>query len=107
MKLDVSVDCPDELDVSFLRGTGLLPNEEELPELKTRPATPPMDPEVLRNLQDMGFPLDACKKAVFFTKNSGLEAATNWVMMHIADEDFTSPFIPPGQEGSKPAGIII
>lgn len=104
MKLDVSIECPDELDVSFLRGTGLLPNEEELPEIKTRPATPPMDPEVLRNLQDMGFPLDACKKAVFFTKNSGLEAATNWVMMHIADDDFTSPFVPPGQEGSKPIG---
>lgn len=104
MKLDVSVECPDELDVSFLRGTGLLPNEEELPELKTRPPTPPMDPEVLRNLQDMGFPLDACKKAVFFTKNSGLEAATNWVMMHIADEDFSSPFVAPGHETSKAAG---
>lgn len=103
IKLDVSIECPDELDLSFLRGTGLLPNEEELPELKTRPPTPPMDPDVLRNLQDMGFPLDACKKAVFFTKNSGLEAATNWVMMHIADDDFTAPFVPPGHE-TKPSG---
>lgn len=105
MKLDVSVECPDELDISFLRGTGLLPSEEELPELKTRPATPPMDAEVLRNLQDMGFPIDACKKAVYFTKNSGLEAATNWVMMHIGDDDFSAPFVPPGQE-AKPSTFV-
>ncbi|KAG5683961.1 hypothetical protein PVAND_013216 [Polypedilum vanderplanki] len=101
MKLDVSVDCPDELDISFMRGTGLLPNEEELPELKNRPPSPQMDPDVLRNLQDMGFPLDACKRAVFFTKNTGLENATNWIMQHIADEDLNSPFVPPGQESIK------
>lgn len=102
IKLDVSVDCPDELDISFLRGTGLLPSEEELPELKgCAPSPPPMDPEVLMNLQDMGFPLDACKKAIFFTKNSGMEPATNWIMQHIADDDFNSPFVPPGQESVK------
>ena len=102
IKLDVSVDCPDELDVSFLRGTGLLPSEEELPELKGRaPSPPPMDQEVLRNLQDMGFPGEACKKAIFFTKNSGLESATNWIMQHISDEDFSAPFVPPGHEGVK------
>jgi ubiquitin carboxyl-terminal hydrolase 5/13 len=104
MKLDVSVECPDELDISFLRGTGLQANEEELPELKTRPPSPPMDQAVLQELQAMGFPLDACKKAIFFTKNSGLEPATNWIMMHIGDEDFTSPFVPPGQEGIKTGG---
>ncbi|XP_070502099.1 ubiquitin carboxyl-terminal hydrolase 5 [Chironomus tepperi] len=98
VKLDVSVDCPDELDISFLRGTGLLPNEEELPEMKNRPPSPQMDAEVLLSLQDMGFPLDACKKAVFFTKNTGLENATNWIMQHITDDDFSLPFVPPGHE---------
>lgn len=102
IKLDVSVECPDELDISFLRGSGLLPSEEELPEMKGRaPSPPPMDQEVLMNLQDMGFPIDACKKAVFFTKNSGLEPATNWIMQHIADDDFNTPFVPPGQENVK------
>lgn len=101
IKLDVSVDCPDELNISFLRGTGLLPNEEELPELKNRPPSPAMDPDVLRNLQDMGFSLDACKKAVFFTKNTGLENATNWIMQHITDDNLNSPFVPPGQENVK------
>lgn len=102
IKLDVSIECPDEIDISFLRGTGLKPAEEELPEMKgPAPELPPMDQEVLTNLQDMGFPLAACKKAVFFTKNSGLEPATNWIMQHIADDDFTSPFVPPGQENVK------
>jgi ubiquitin carboxyl-terminal hydrolase 5/13 len=107
MKLDVSVECPDELDISFLRGTGLLPSEEELPELRGHaPSPPPMDQEVLMNLQDMGFPLDACKKAIFFTKNSGLEPATNWIMQHIADDDFNAPFVPPGQENVKKGEIL-
>lgn len=102
IKLDVSVECPDELDISYLRGTGLLPSELELPELKgSPPPPPPMDPSVLSNLQDMGFPPEACKKAVFFTKNTGLESATNWIMQHIADDDFSSPFVPPGQEHIK------
>ena len=30
--LDVSLDMPDELDLSYLRGKGLQPGEEELPE---------------------------------------------------------------------------
>jgi ubiquitin carboxyl-terminal hydrolase 5/13 len=102
MKLDVSVECPDELDINFLRGTGKKPTEEELPELKGNPPPPPeMDPNVLSSLQDMGFPTEACKKAIYFTKNTGLEAATNWIMQHIADEDFNTPFVVPGQESVK------
>lgn len=48
-----------------------------------------------------GFPIEACKRAIFNTGNSGLEAATAWIMEHIADSDFTDPFIPPGLETSK------
>lgn len=33
----------------------------------------------------MGFPMEACKKAVFNTNNSGLESAMNWVMEHMED----------------------
>lgn len=29
---DISLDVPDEIDLSFLRGKGIQPNEEELPE---------------------------------------------------------------------------
>lgn len=46
----------------------------------------------------VGFPPEACKRAVFHTGNTGLETATAWIMEHIADSDFTDPFIPPGTE---------
>lgn len=107
LKLDVAIECPDEIDISFLRGSGLLPSEEELPDLVGKPPSPPpMDAQVLLNLQDMGFSLDACKRAVFYTKNSGLEAATNWLMQHIADEDLHMPFVVPGQEHVKKGKLI-
>jgi ubiquitin carboxyl-terminal hydrolase 5/13 len=47
-------------------------------------------------LVEMGFPYEGCKRAVYFTDNQGVEAATNWVMQHIADNDFSDPFVPPG-----------
>lgn len=97
IKLDVSVDMPDILDLSSLRGTGLQPGEELLPDLEGQPpAPPPMDPEVFNSLIEMGFPPEACKRAIFFTKNSGIEPATQWMMEHIADSDFGDPFVPPG-----------
>jgi ubiquitin carboxyl-terminal hydrolase 5/13 len=49
----------------------------------------------------MGFPLEGCKRAVYFTDNQGLEAATNWVMQHIADNDFADPFVPPGTDAQQ------
>lgn len=39
----------------------------------------------LRQLSEMGFPLDACKKALYFTQNEGIDAAMNWVMEHMND----------------------
>lgn len=102
LKLDVSVECPDELDISFLRGSGLLPSEQELPEMMDRaPSPPPMDQAVIACLMDMGFSIDACKKAVYFSKNQGVEAATNWIMLHMTDPDINSPFVVPGTESTK------
>jgi len=36
-------------------------------------------------LVEMGFPQNACIKAVYFTKNAGIEEAMNWVMAHMDD----------------------
>lgn len=102
LKLDVSVECPDELDISFLRGYGLKPNEQELPDMKDRvPTPPPIDQGVLMGLMDMGFSIDPCKRAIYNTQNQGMEAATNWIMNHMGDADFNSPFVVPGQENAK------
>lgn len=49
----------------------------------------------------MGFNIESCKRAVFFTKNTGLENASQWLMEHITDFDFNDPFIPPGTKVSS------
>lgn len=98
-KLDISVDVPDNLDLSSIRGRGLQSGEEELPQEAEAPQEVQLDESVVFQLVEMGFPMEACKKAVFNTNNSGLESAMNWVMEHMEDPDFNSPFVPPG---SKP-----
>ncbi|XP_012057179.1 PREDICTED: ubiquitin carboxyl-terminal hydrolase 5 [Atta cephalotes] len=95
IKLDVAIEMPDTIDLSFLRGKGLQSGEELLPDGATPPA-PVYDANLLKELMDIGFPPNACKRALYFTENRNLEAATNWVMEHIADSDFDEPFVPPG-----------
>lgn len=54
------------------------------------------DENIMSELTNMGFPPEACKRAMYFTKNKSLNDATNWVMEHISDHDFSEPFDPPG-----------
>ena len=44
-----------------------------------------IDPAVVAQLASMGFAYEGCKKAVYHTKNSGVEQAMNWVMEHMGD----------------------
>ncbi|XP_055713193.1 ubiquitin carboxyl-terminal hydrolase 5 [Phlebotomus papatasi] len=105
-KLDVSIDVPDELDLSSLRAEPRRDGEELLPEIAGQPPPlPPMDEQVLEQLVQMGFPPESCKKAIFFTKNTGVENATQWIMEHITDADFSDPFVPPGTDVSKSAFV--
>lgn len=97
IKLDVEVEMPDLLDLSWLEGKGLQPDEESLPEVnESEHPQPQFDPAIINQLAEMGFPLEACKRAVFFSENGGFEEATAWLMMHIADDNFAEPFVPPG-----------
>lgn len=52
----------------------------------------------MSELTNMGFPPEACKRAIFFTKNNSLNDATNWLMEHISDNDFADPFEQPGMK---------
>ncbi|WAR15202.1 UBP5-like protein [Mya arenaria] len=97
-KLDISLGVLEELDISFLRGSGLQPGEEELPEAQQEQVN--IDEGTVAQLVDMGFPLEGCKKAVFHTGNMGVEVAMNWVMTHMEDPDFGMPFVPPGAKKS-------
>ncbi|XP_066585269.1 ubiquitin carboxyl-terminal hydrolase 5 [Prorops nasuta] len=97
IKLDVAVEMPDTLDLSLLRGSGLRTDEELLPETDGSMPSPFLyDEAVFNQLMDMGFSPDACKRALYFTENHGLETATNWLMEHISDSNLNEPFVPPG-----------
>lgn len=103
IKLDVAIEMPDRLDLSSLRGHGLQPLEKVLPETSgSQSPLPVYDFDILNQLTDMGFPLEACKRALYFTENRSSEDATTWLMEHIADSDFADPFIPPGFD-AKPS----
>ncbi|NWH57963.1 UBP13 hydrolase, partial [Geococcyx californianus] len=112
-KLDVSVDMPDFLDISHLRARGLQPGEEELPDLAP-PIVIPDDPKdeirllyfiksflvaldidesSVMQLAEMGFPLEACRKAVYYTGNLGAEVAFNWIIAHMEEPDFAEPLV--------------
>ncbi|KAG8191918.1 hypothetical protein JTE90_007718 [Oedothorax gibbosus] len=97
-KLEVSLDVPDELDLSVLRGKGIQQGEEELPEISNEFI---YNEALLYQLCDMGFPLDGCKKALYFTQNEGIDAAMNWVMEHMNDADFNTPLNIPGSAKSS------
>ena len=43
------------------------------------------DEGLVSQLVDMGFPLDGCKRAVYHTKNQGVEPAMEWVLQHMDD----------------------
>uniref|UniRef100_UPI00398E846F ubiquitin carboxyl-terminal hydrolase 13 n=1 Tax=Pristiophorus japonicus TaxID=55135 RepID=UPI00398E846F len=105
-KLDVSIDMPDLLDISHLRATGLQPGEEELPDISPpiiipdRPKghllnhfmeSPEIDESAVMQLAEMGFPLEACRKAVYYTGNLGAELAFNWIIAHMEEPDFAEP----------------
>ncbi|NXP83180.1 UBP13 hydrolase, partial [Ramphastos sulfuratus] len=102
-KLDVSVDMPDFLDISHLRARGLQPGEEELPDIAP-PIIIPDDPKGISldiddssvmQLAEMGFPLEACRKAVYYTGNLGAEVAFNWIIAHMEEPDFAEPLVIP------------
>ncbi|TSR75256.1 Ubiquitin carboxyl-terminal hydrolase 5 [Bagarius yarrelli] len=131
-KLDVSIDVPDTLDLSELRGSGPQPGEELLPEVAPPPLmtpdvevkgilgfhgieeddslyspllSPVLDESTVSKLCEMGFPLEACRKAVYYTGNTGVDTAMNWVMEHMDDADFAAPLVLPGSSsapGSTP-----
>lgn len=104
-KLDVAVQMPDELDLSNWRATGKKANEEDLPETEPQKKFV-FDENMVSSLIQMGFPPEACKRAVFHTKNGGMEIASNWLMEHIGDADFSDPFTVPDIDTSLKDAIV-
>ncbi|XP_049873655.1 ubiquitin carboxyl-terminal hydrolase 5 [Pectinophora gossypiella] len=105
-KLDVAVEMPWEMDLSCLRGRGPQPDEQPLPDSAPETPAPVFDENLLAQLLDMGFPLEACKKALYYTNNSGMEAASNWLMEHMTDWDFANKFEHPANNSGASGGAV-
>ncbi|NXE53227.1 UBP13 hydrolase, partial [Casuarius casuarius] len=119
-KLDVSIEMPDILDINHLRAVGLQPGEEELPDVAP-PIIIPDDPKgtdfssflaaldidesAVMQLAEMGFPLEACRKAVYYTGNLGAEVAFNWIIAHMEEPDFAEPLAISAFGGVASAGV--
>uniref|UniRef100_A0A8C7ZGE7 Ubiquitin carboxyl-terminal hydrolase n=1 Tax=Oryzias sinensis TaxID=183150 RepID=A0A8C7ZGE7_9TELE len=59
-------------------------------------SAPVLDDSTVSQLCEMGFPLEACRKAVYYTGNTGIDSAMNWIMGHMDDSDFSAPLVLPG-----------
>jgi len=105
-KLDVLIDAPDTLDLTFLRSSGMQPGEEEMP---SGPVEAPLEPDasIVNNLMNMGFGFEACRKAAYNTQNSGVEAAMEWVLQHMDDPDLNEPLVTAGPSTGAPAACSV
>ncbi|MCO5567197.1 hypothetical protein L7F22_020885 [Adiantum nelumboides] len=109
-KLDVFVDVPDILDISFLRSQGLQPNEELLPESTDDgpQAGPAANELIVSQLMEMGFPRVRCEKAAINTSNAGLDHAMQWLLSHMDDPDIDVPLdIAHSKKGAGPASVAV
>ncbi|MEE6501347.1 hypothetical protein FKM82_004141 [Ascaphus truei] len=57
---------------------------------------PDIDESSVMQLAEMGFPLEACRKAVYYTGSMGAEVAFNWIIAHMEEPDFAEPLVIPG-----------
>lgn len=102
-KLDVLIEAPDTLDISFLRSAGLQAGEEVM----SGPVEVPLEPDagIVNNLMNMGFGFEACRKAAYNTKNAGVEEAMEWVLQHMDDPDLNEPLVIPS--AAAPAACTV
>lgn len=100
-KKEVLVDLPDELDLEHLRSKGLQPGEVEQPEDETQShsqgqqnsnqVTPDADLVAQLVAMGMGFSENGLMRAAVATNNASAEAAMEWVLTHMGDDDFNEP----------------
>lgn len=109
--MQVAVPMPEQLDLTALKGKGLQPGEKEMPTEDPSAATAAdaaveADELIVAQLMSMGFGANGCKKACIETKNAGVEAATEWVMAHMGDDDFNDPPKAPAPAGGDGAAAV-
>jgi ubiquitin carboxyl-terminal hydrolase 5/13 len=104
-KVDVPVVVGDEpFLLDDFKSPGRQPSEELLPENSAAHAEPSFiaNQDAIQTLQQMGFPLNRCEKALHATGNSDANAAMEWLFAHIEDPDIDLPLdLGPGSRTSE------
>lgn len=105
IKLDISLQVPDILDLNEFKSTGLKQGETELPEESNEIQ---LNEAIINQLVDMGFSLEGSKRAVYNTREANdSEAAVNWAVAHMEDADFNSPFkVPSAKRQTEPSKTV-
>jgi ubiquitin carboxyl-terminal hydrolase 5/13 len=106
IKIDVALQVPEVLDMNEYRSAGAQAGEALLNEDEEGSATQTeqeeacnINEQLINQLMDMGFSLDASKRAVYNTREeNNAEAATNWAITHMEDDDFNKPFEIPSKK---------
>ncbi len=93
IKLDVSLQVPDFLDLSEFKSSGLRSGEVEMQDEVQEAPKIELNQNIVQQLIDMGFSSEGSKRAVFNTREANdAEAAVNWAVAHMEDPDFNLPF---------------
>lgn len=54
-----------------------------------------VDPELLQQLESMGFPTQRSIRALYFSKATDPDTAVNWLVEHEGDMDIDDPLLVP------------
>jgi len=106
IKLDVSLQVPDLLDLTEFRGTGKKADEQELTDEQPEAPEVNLNENILSQLIEMGFSLEGSKRAAYNTREQNdYEAAVNWAVAHMEDSDFNNPFELPSKRAKTQPGM--
>ena len=107
IKLNVEIDAPDVIDINAYRGgTGLQVGEVEMQSnenasVDNGAAEVQLNENIVGQLMDMGFSMDGSKRAAYNTHElNDFEAAVNWAVSHMEDQDFNKPFELPKKQAN-------
>jgi len=104
-KLDVEVDVPEEIDLTWLKSNGPQPTEVLLSD-EEGPKEPAFKEEDVAIITTMGFTINQAHRALYATKGQPVDLAIAWIMEHMDDPDINLP-LPSANNKKQSASVNI
>ena len=93
MKIDCSLDVPNELDLTFLKGKGPQPHEELLSDAPAPAGGQTLTSEDLKTLHDMGFEVERVKEVMLQTSPKNVQDVIDYILTHPKAEPELGAFV--------------